>query len=374
MNRLQDFLGQTYFDNTVSDYLLALALLLGGGILIRWVFNRLILETLRRRLVESRLTTDDTLLRIAKQYLPPFLFLCLVYLIVGSLVLPNVLEQVLNVVVTIMATYLGINAISASVEYLLRVYLSRKLGDAGAMSSLTALSPMIRVVFWLIGVIFLLANLGLDVTSLVASLGVGGLAIGLAAQGILGDLFSYFSIILDRPFQIGDFIIVGEFMGVVEYVGIKTTRLRSLGGEQLVLANTDITGSRVRNYKRMQQRRIVFGLGVTYDTGLDQLEQIPKIIRSIFESMDNVRFDRAHFAAYGDFSLNFEVVYYVLSGDFNLYMDVQQHINLEIKKAFDVREIEFAFPTQVLYVNNAPGNGIPQEHQQKMAESSGYQG
>lgn len=356
---IQDILQQELLGNTVLDYVLTL-LILGGGILaIRWVFDRLILTTLQQRLLEFRLTSDDTLVRIARQYLPPFLYLCLFYLTVGSLVLPEVLNQSLDVFITIAATYLGINAISASVEYLLRVYLSRKLGDASAMSSLTALSPMIRVAFWLVGVIFLLANLGLDVTSLVASLGVGGLAIGLAAQGILGDLFSYFSIILDRPFQIGDFIIVGEFMGVVEYVGIKTTRLRSLGGEQLVLANTDVTGSRVRNYKRMMERRIVFGLGVTYETGLEQLEEIPTLIKNIITGIEKARFDRAHFATYGDFGLNFEVVYYVLSGDFNLYMDLQQQINLEIKKAFDSRGIEFAYPTQVLYVNSmAGGNGI----------------
>jgi small-conductance mechanosensitive channel len=371
---LEDILQRQFLGNTVLDYLLTLLFLVAGTILIRWVFAHLILETLRRRLVEYRLTTDDTLVRIAKQYLPPFLYLCLFYLTVGSLVLPEVIDQSLDVLITIVATYLGINAISASVEYLIRVYLSRKLGDASAMASLTALSPMIRVAFWLVGVIFLLANLGLDVTSLVASLGVGGLAIGLAAQGILGDLFSYFSIVLDRPFQIGDFIIVGDYMGVVEYVGIKTTRLRSLGGEQLVMANTDITGSRVRNYKRMQQRRIVFGLGVTYETGLAQLEEIPKLIKEIIEPMENARFDRAHFAAYGDFSLNFEVVYYVLSGDFNLYMDLQQHINLEIKKAFEARDIEFAYPTQVLYVNSPQGNGNGVAREQLVSGEPVHQG
>ncbi len=361
---IQEMLQQELLGNTVLDYLLTL-LILGGGILvIRWVFERLIMTTLQQRLLELRFTSDDTLMRIARQYLPPFLYLCLVYITVGNLRLPPVLAQSLDVLVTVMATFLGINAISASVEYLLRVFLSRKLGDATAMSSLTALAPMIRVAFWLVGVVFLLANLGLDVTSLVAGLGVGGLAIGLAAQGILGDLFSYFSIILDRPFQIGDFIIVGEFMGVVEYVGIKTTRLRSLGGEQLVLANTDITGSRVRNYKRMMERRIVFGLGVTYETGLEQLEEIPTLIKTIITGIEKARFDRAHFAAYGDFSLNFEVVYYVLSGDFNLYMDLQQQINLEIKKAFEARGIEFAYPTQVLYVNSmSGGQGISPQQQ-----------
>jgi small-conductance mechanosensitive channel len=209
-----------------------------------------------------------------------------------------------------------------------------------------------QVVIWVGGFLFLIDNLGYDITTLVAGLGIGGIAIALAAQTILGDLFSYLVIFFDKPFEIGDFIVVEDKMGTVEYIGIKTTRLRTLGGEQLICSNTDLTNSRVHNYKRMQERRVVFGLGVIYGTRAAQLKIIPKLIRDIIESIDGTRFDRAHFKSFGDFSLNFEVVFYVLSADYNRYMDIQEAINTQIFEVFEKEEIEFAFPTQTLFMNN----------------------
>jgi len=174
-----------------------------------------------------------------------------------------------------------------------------------------------------------------------------GSAVALAVQNILGDLFASFSIVLDRPFVMGDFIIVGEHLGTVEHIGLKTTRLRSLSGEQLVFSNTDLLGSRIRNYKRMAERRVVFSLGVLYQTSPEQLEKIPQMIRDIVEAQTPVRFDRAHFKEYGASSLNFEIVYYVLSSDYALYMDIQQRINYQLKSRLDANGIEFAYPTQV---------------------------
>ncbi|MFC1599390.1 mechanosensitive ion channel family protein, partial [Candidatus Omnitrophota bacterium] len=208
-----------------------------------------------------------------------------------------------------------------------------------------------KFLIWGLAIIFFLDNLGFKVSTVIAGLGIGGVAVALAAQAVLGDLFSYFAIIFDRPFEIGDFIIIGEYLGTIEHIGVKTTRIRSLGGEQLVFSNTDLTNSRVRNYKRMQKRRVVFKLGVTYQTSLDQLKAVPGIIEKAIKSIDNTTFDRAHFLSYGDFSLVLEVVYYVLTGDYNKYMDIQQSINFAIKEEFEKRGIEFAYPTQTLYVN-----------------------
>jgi small-conductance mechanosensitive channel len=185
-----------------------------------------------------------------------------------------------------------------------------------------------------------------------ASLGVAGIAVALALQNVLSDLFASMSIALDKPFVIGDFIIIGDFMGTVEKIGVKTTRLRSLSGEYLIFANSDMLSSRIRNYTRMHERRIVFSLGVTYNTPYEKLHLIPTMIQKIIEAQEETRFDRAHFASYGDFSLNFEIVYYVLSADYNRYMDIQQAINLAIFKAFEDTGIEFAFPTQTLYMAN----------------------
>lgn len=190
---------------------------------------------------------------------------------------------------------------------------------------------------------------------MIAGLGIGGVAVALAAQAILGDLFSYFAILFDRPFEVGDFIILGDFLGTIEHIGIKTTRVRSLGGEQLVFSNTDLTSSRVRNYKRMGQRRVVFKLGVTYQTTLTQLETIPGMIEKIVKNVKNTTFDRAHFLSYGDFSLIFEVVYYVMSRDYNKYMDIQQEINFAVKKEFEAGNIEFAYPTQTVYLTKTAG-------------------
>jgi small-conductance mechanosensitive channel len=216
---------------------------------------------------------------------------------------------------------------------------------------LRGMTVLINIFIWGIGVVFLMDNLGFNISAVIAGLGIGGIAIALAAQAILGDLFSYFVIFFDRPFEVGDFITAGDKSGTVEYTGIKTTRIRALSGEQLVFSNTDLTNSRIHNFKKMQERRVVFKLGVVYQTPAAQLEEIPKIVRAIIEKHNDVRFDRGHFASYGDFSLNFEFVYFVFGADYVKYMDTQQSINLEIYKEFEKRKMEFAYPTQTLYLN-----------------------
>jgi len=206
-----------------------------------------------------------------------------------------------------------------------------------------------NILIWAVGILMLLDNLGYNVTTIVAGLGIGGIAVALAAQNILGDLFNYFVIFFDRPFEVGDYITIDDKKGTVEYIGIKTTRFKSIGGEQLVLSNSDLTKSRLHNFKRMERRRVVFNLGVTYQTKADQLREIPVLIKNIIESHAKTVFDRAHFATYGSYSLNFEVVYFVESPDFNEYMDIHQSVNLKIFEAFAARNIEFAYPTQTVF-------------------------
>ena len=181
---------------------------------------------------------------------------------------------------------------------------------------------VINLCIWFLGIVFLFDNLGYDVTAIIAGLGIGGIAIALAAQNILGDLFNYFVIFFDRPFEIGDFIVLDDKKGNVEYIGIKTTRLKSITGEQIIISNTDLTNSRLHNFKRMEQRRVLFTLGVTYQTTPEQLQMIPGIIKSIIEDQEGITFDRAHFATFGDFSLKFEVVYFVQNRDYTVYMEI----------------------------------------------------
>ena len=223
-----------------------------------------------------------------------------------------------------------------------------------------------RFATWTLITLLMLDNLGVDITALVAGLGIGGIAVALAAQNILGDLFASLAIVLDRPFEVGDFIIVGDKMGTVEQIGIKTTRLRSLTGEQLICANTDLLTSRIHNYKRMDERRIVFGLGVTYDTPAETMEKLPGVLREIIEAQDKTRFERAHFKGYGDSALSLECVYWVLSPDFAVYMDVQQAINLEVLRRFRDLGADFAFPTRTVHVQAA---GAPEDGGE--AEGSG---
>jgi len=213
-------------------------------------------------------------------------------------------------------------------------------------------------------VILLLAldNMGVDITALIAGLGIGGIAVALALQNVLGDLFASLSIVLDKPFVIGDFIIVDDLLGTVERIGLKTTRVRSLYGEQLVFSNSDLLNSRIRNYKRMFERRILFSIGVTYQTPHEKLATIPGIIREVIESQEQVRFDRAHFKEYGDSALKFEIVYYVLVPDYNTHMDIQQAINLAIVRRFEEEKIEFAFPTQTLYLKPEPMSQDPKSN------------
>ena len=213
-----------------------------------------------------------------------------------------------------------------------------------------ALRFLVHLVVWSAVVLHVLANLGVDVTALVAGLGVGGVAVALAVQNILGDLFASLSIVLDQPFTVGDFIIVDDFMGTVEKVGLKTTRLRSLGGEQLIFSNAKLLEARIRNYQRMQERRVVFSVGITYETPTDEVRAVPGLIREAIEAAPDTRFDRAHFKEYGDSALVMEAVYYVLSPDYNRYMDIQQAINFGLMDRFGARGIDFAYPTRTLHL------------------------
>jgi small-conductance mechanosensitive channel len=236
------------------------------------------------------------------------------------------------------------------ITHLVATHLERR-GAADGGSAAGALGFVARLALWSVLLILGLDNLGIDITALVAGLGVGGVAVALAVQNILGDLFASLSIVLDKPFVPGDFVIVGDLMGTVEHVGLKTTRVRSLHGEQIVFSNADLLNSRIRNYKRMEERRVVFSVGVTYDTPRAKLELIPTMVRAIIERLPDVRLDRVHFKAFGAFSLDFEIVYYMLSPDYNQYMDMQHTINLAIVDAFAEAEIEFAFPTQTLHLS-----------------------
>lgn len=226
--------------------------------------------------------------------------------------------------------------------------------DPSAAAALGLMYTSAQIAFIVIIVLIGLSNIGIDIGALLAGLGVGGIAVALAAQNILGDLLASLSIVLDKPFVVGDFIVVGTDLGTVEHIGLKTTRIRSLSGEELVFSNKDLLESRIRNYKRMWQRRVVQKFGVIYSTPADVLEKIPQWVREFVEKYPELRFDRCHFAQYGNSSLDFELVFWVTNPDYNIYMDYQQKLLLDIFRKFTAEKVEFAFPSQSLYVEKLP--------------------
>lgn len=356
-----DMLDIVVLDNSLQTWLTAALTALVALLVLRLGIN-----ALRRRMsrVAERTVTriDDLFVAVLGSTKVVFLILFAVYL--GSLKLQispragAVLASIAMLALLAQAGFWGGTALKAG----LREYAERRLSeDPAALTTMNAAAFLGRIVLW--SVVFLLAldNLGVDITTLIAGLGIGGIAVALAAQNILADLFASLTIVLDKPFVIKDFLIVNELMGTVEHVGLKTTRVRSLSGEQLVFSNADLLSSRIRNYGRMFERRVVFGVGVVYQTPRAKLQAIPVILRSAIESQDKTRFDRAHFKEYGPYSLNFEAVYYVLDASYNTYMDTQQAINFFIHEEFEEQEIEFAYPSQTLFVveSSQPGPPVP---------------
>ncbi len=341
-----------YWGNSVQDWLTALATLI-VAMTVLYFLKRLLIARLKAWSLKTKNDLDDFLISVVERSLVPLLYLGAVYFSIRTLTLSATVNKVIHVAYLFVFTFFMLRIISSVIREAIFSFIKTKKDKREKQKEAKGLLIIVNVVIWMLGIVFLIDNLGYDVTTIIAGLGIGGIAIALAAQTILGDLFSYFVIFFDRPFEIGDFIVVEDKPGTVEYIGIKTTRLKTLSGEQLICSNTYLTNSRVHNFKRMEERRIAFKLGVTYQTPQAKLRRIPGIVKSIIESQADIRFDRGHFSNFGDFSLDFEFVYYVLNPDYNLFMDKQQDIYLDIAGAFEQEKIDFAYPTQSLFMEKA---------------------
>lgn len=348
------FLQQTYFQNKIIDYLTVLAIFILLIIVIK-IGQGILIKLLKAWAKKTTTKIDNKFVIAFEQKIKPFLnllYFSVLYFSIKQLNFNPQIEKFLNVFFIVLLTFFGVRFLLSIITYSVETYWIKKEKDLSKKQVLKGVITILNLVAWSIAIIILLDNLGIKVSALVAGLGIGGIAIALAAQTLLGDFFSYFIIFFDRPFKIGDFIIVGDYKGTVEHIGLKTTRIHSLSGEQIVFSNQDLTNSRVRNYKRMDRRRVAFQFGVIYQTPLEQLKKIPRIVEDIITNIPETSFDRAHFASYGDFSLNFEVVYYIQGSNYNKYMNVQQEINFQLKEAFEKQEIEFAYPTQTVLLTN----------------------
>jgi small-conductance mechanosensitive channel len=348
---MKELLAQEYYGNTVQQYAIALLIIIGGILFVR-IFRSRLLKQIKKWAEKTETKFDDYLIRGIEKFGLPILVFVAIYSGLSYLVFSEKADKFIDNSMVVVITIYVIRLFSAFIRLALESYIGKQEGGLEKLKQLNGIMLMINALIWAVGLLFLFDNLGYNVTTIVAGLGIGGIAIALAAQNILGDLFNYFVIFFDRPFEVGDFITVDDKKGTVEHIGIKTTRLLSVNGEQLAFSNSDLTKSRIHNYKRMERRRVVFSLGVVYSTTHEKLQKIPTIIKDIITNQELATFDRAHFASFGTYSLNFEVVYFIESADYMPYMDTQEAINLKIFKAFDEEKIEFAYPTQTILVNN----------------------
>ena len=349
---MPQFLNYTFLNNTFLDYFVFLFTVILSCAVIRLTECLL----LRRIYVWAHKTPDsinDLLLHGIKKYLLPILYITALFLCTKLLSLNPGFVKLLNTAVLFILLIIGaVFASSVAVFALNKHWKNRETSQSNYLA-INLITGIIKVLIWVVALILFLDNIGVKITTLITGLGISGIAIAFAAQSILSDFFCFFTIVFDHPFEVGDFLIVGEQMGTVEHIGMKTTRLRALGGEQLILSNTDLTSSRINNYKTLEQRRVLFTIRVTYDTSSEKLKEIPLLIKKIVESVPDTTFSRTHFISYGTYCLNFEAAYFILSNDYDKYMDINQAVNLLIKEEFDKQGIAFAYPTQTLNMTDS---------------------
>jgi small-conductance mechanosensitive channel len=343
-------LEQHFLGNTPSQWLTAAVAT--AAIFVILVSIKLILYKLLSALgAKTHNEVDDLIADLLKRLKIPTLVVIALYAGARFLKLGLKVKSAFNILLVITLLLQLAMWGNGLINYYINRRRLKKFGeDASSTTTLTALSYILKVALWSLLLLLGLENLGINITALVTGLGIGGVAIALSLQHVLTDLFAALSIVMDKPFIIGDFITVDSFMGNVEHIGLKTTRLRSISGEQLIFSNSDLLSSRIRNLKRMEQRRILFNIGVVYQTPPEKLEIIPTLIEEIIRKVELARFERAHFKTFDASSLGFEIVYWVESPEYIIYMDIQQNINLQIYQKFAELGIEFAYPTQTLHI------------------------
>lgn len=349
----KEILNKYFLNNKVSEYLVALGIFLALIIFLN-IFKKILLVKLKKITKKTSTDFDDLFVDIIDYIGWPFYIFFALYFSLKFIIVPNIVDKIIYYILLIVGVFYVVKGIQAIVDYGFDKILKKKEAEDQEKFDPTImilLKKTAKGILWGIAIIIILQNLGYNISTLVAGLGIGGLAIAFALQNILSDIFASFSIYFDKPFEKGDFIIVGSDMGVVKKIGIKSTRIQALQGEELVISNKELTSVRVHNYKKMEKRRIVFKFGVTYGTPIEKIKKIPEIVKETLNNIDLADLDRVHFKEFGDFSLNYEVVYYLGSSDYNIYMDVQQKINIGIKEQFEKEKIEFAYPTQTILVS-----------------------
>ncbi len=341
----------SFFGNSAWNYLVALVIFILGIIVLK-IFLAIVLARIKKITDKTENDIDDVFVGAISGIGSWFYIVVSIFVAVKYLNLHVYVEKTVWFLFLVTVVVEAVHALERLIMFGIEKYVSKDKTsedpDPHSESMVRLLGILVRAVLWVVALLLILSNLGVNITSLIASLGIGGIAIALALQNILSDMFSSFSLFIDKPFQAGDFIVVGQDSGTVKRIGLKTTRIKTLRGEELVISNKELTTARVQNLKKLESRRELVKFGVTYETSEKQLRLIPKIAKESVDKFKHVKFDRCHFVEYGDFSLIFELVYYVETSDYKTYLDQKQKINLAIFRKFDKEGISFAYPTQVV--------------------------
>jgi small-conductance mechanosensitive channel len=348
----------TFFTTTLEP-LLPMLVLLGSSLVLILFANNLLGKRIKKLEALKRTDTPQQtvvralpVLRFIKRIALPLIFLAILWVSMQRVSFGETIQETVQIIFAFVMTIIIVRSLNKGIELSFAKYFEKEYANQEHEKNLKPLLSFVKVLIWVVGFLLLLSNLGFNITTALAGLGVGGIAVAIAAQGILGDLFSYFVIFFDHPFALGDFIVFGDKSGVVERIGIKSSRIRVLSGEILIISNSDLTSSRIHNYKQMQRRRVVSQITIPYETDIAKVEMVPSLIKEAIASVktiEGVLCDRCHFQTFGASALIFETVYYVPSPDYVVYMDVQQEINLLLLKRFKQEGIEFAYPTQKIF-------------------------
>ncbi|MDH4330607.1 MAG: mechanosensitive ion channel family protein [Candidatus Moranbacteria bacterium] len=349
----QEFLESSFLGNTGQEYLYALGVLVVALIFFK-VFQFVIIKKLEKATKMTQTDVDDFLISLVKSVRPPFYFIISVYISLTSINTTPVMRKIINIMVLLVVVYEAVMILQKVIDYMVEKITKSEDGEEDKDKEIVKLlGNILKVVLWVIAALLVLANLGVNVTSAIAGLGIGGIAIAMAVKDVLSDMIASFAIFLDKPFKVGQSIKIGKDAGEVKRIGIRSTRIKTPQGEEMVVTNQDLTKARIQNFKRMEKRRVKQMIGVVYGLKSETLKDIPVWIKEIVDATENAEFSRAHFTTYGDFSLNFEIVYHIATDDYLMYMNAQQEINLAIYEKFEKEAVEFAYPTQTVIVEKA---------------------
>src|ERR1700723_1264818 len=344
-----DAVQRLLLSNSISDWLIAgiVAVAVWSGL---WILRQLIASRYKKYSVAQHRLPLRLIAYLAGNTRQFLFFAVALYAAQDSLPLPDRIQYIVSRFVLILFLLQAGLWAGRSVRFYLETKELERGADQVFAGSLDIINFVARMLIWSLLVLVALDNLGVNITALLAGLGVGGVAVALALQNVLGDLFASLSIALDKPFVIGDNLTIDTFIGKVEHIGIKTTRLRSVSGEQIILSNADILKSRVRNFGRLSQQRILATIRLDFDTPTDKLKALPQVLENVVREHPQARFERCHLIPLGESSFQFELSYFVQQPAANPMLDLQQAVNFRIIDELRRLGVEFAYPAQLVFL------------------------